>query len=169
MSVGPLSGKEGEKSRPLDHIRQIHPNRYVCIIYLHQYLSKCKRFPIISSMWYLHRALKHALQGLEPCKGHVVFHLVRASVHWYDIKTIGLMFLGINKLWARLRLKPLGDSWNELWAGAQNILMSKNINCITIIISLEVSHKIKLEKFYNKTVWKIFLLTTLWSERQQTL
>ena len=64
-------------------------------------------------MWFLHRALLSKAQSYLK----VVFHLVRASVHWYeilDIKTIDLMFLGINMFWARLRLKPLGDGQNEL-------------------------------------------------------
>ena len=102
IPVGSRSGKKGEKSRP--HMRQIHLPSSVCILYLHQFLSKCKRFPLISFMWYLHGALTHALQGSEPSKGHVVFHLVRASVHWFeilDIKTIELMFLGQHDLFLK--------------------------------------------------------------------
>jgi len=38
---------------------------------------------------------------------------------------------------------------------AQNIFMLKNINSITIIITLEAIEKIQIEKNYNETVWTI--------------
>ena len=41
------------------------------------------------------------------------------------------------------------------------MFMPKNINCVTIIISLEGSEKIQTEKNYNKTVCRIFLSPTM--------
>jgi len=49
---------------------------------------------------------------------------------------------------------------------AQNIFMPKNINSITINITLEGTEKIKTEKNDNKTLLRIFFLL---SKRQQTL
>ena len=80
MPVGPRSGKE-------DHIRQIHPSSSVCSLDRNQFLSKCKRFPRISSMGLLHRALPHALQGSDPFKGHFVFHVVRASSYYVPVNS----------------------------------------------------------------------------------
>ena len=59
------------------------------------------------------------------------------------------MFAGINMFWARL------DSFLRAKMSlrrAQNIFMPKNINSITIIITLEGIEKIKTEKNDNKTV-----------------
>ena len=59
------------------------------------------------------------------------------------------MFAGINMFWARLRLILK----NEMsLRRAQNIFMPKNINSITIIITLEGIEKIKTEKNDNKIV-----------------
>ena len=49
--------------------------------------------------------------------------------------TIEFMFLGINMVWARLSLRR-----------AQNIFMPKNINSITINITLDDIEKIETEK-----------------------
>ena len=42
------------------------------------------------------------------------------------------------------------------------IFMPKNINSITINITLEGIEKIKTEKNDNKTLWRIFLSPALW-------
>ena len=61
--------------------------------------------------------------------------------------TIEFMLAGINMFWARL------DSLAKMsLRRAQNIFMPKNINSITIIITLEGTEKIKTEKNDNKTV-----------------
>ena len=52
---------------------------------------------------------------------------------------------------------------------AQNIFMPKNINSITIIITLEDIEKIKTEKNDNKTLRRIFFFTSAVRKRQQTL
>ena len=59
------------------------------------------------------------------------------------------MFPGINMFWARLRL--ILRSKISL-RRAQNIFMPKNINSITINITLEGIEKIKTEKNDNKTL-----------------
>ena len=58
--------------------------------------------------------------------------------------TIEFMFAGINMFWARLRVMSLRR--------AQNIFMPKNINSITINITLEGIEKIKTERNDNKTL-----------------
>ena len=60
--------------------------------------------------------------------------------------TIEFMFAGINMFWARLGLILMS------LRRAQNIFMPKNINSITIIITLEGIEKIKTEENDNKTV-----------------
>ena len=45
---------------------------------------------------------------------------------------------------------------------AQNIFIPKNINSITINITLEDIEKIKTEKNDNKTLWRIFFSPALW-------
>ena len=45
---------------------------------------------------------------------------------------------------------------------AQNIFVPKNLNSITIIITLEGTEEIKTEKNDNKTVWRIFFSPALW-------
>ena len=52
------------------------------------------------------------------------------------------MFTGINMFWARLRLILAKMSLRR----AQNTFMHKNINSITINITLEDTEKIKTEK-----------------------
>ena len=69
------------------------------------------------------------------------------------------MLAGINVFWARLRLILARAVRRGLkWAlrRAQNIFMPKNINSITIIITLEDIERINTEKNDNKTVWRIF-------------
>ena len=61
------------------------------------------------------------------------------------------MFMGINMFWARLRLILSLRSQMSL-RRAQNIFMPKNINSITINITLEGIEKIKTEKNDNKTL-----------------
>ena len=51
---------------------------------------------------------------------------------------------------------------------AQNIFMPKNINSITINITLEGIEKIKTEKNNNKTLKNIFFISAV-RKRQQTL
>ena len=68
------------------------------------------------------------------------------------------MFAGINMFWARLRL-ILNDK----------IFMPKNINSITINITLEGIEEIKTEKNDNKTLPRIFFFTSAVRKRQQTL
>ena len=58
------------------------------------------------------------------------------------------MFASINMFWARLRLIFKNES--EKGRRAQNILMPKNINSVTIIITLEGIEKIKTEKKNDK-------------------
>ena len=68
-------------------------------------------------------------------------------------KTIEFMFAGINMFWARLRLILARAFRRGLkWAlrRAQNIFMSKNINSITIIITLEGIEIINTEKMTAK-------------------
>ena len=62
-----------------------------------------------------------------------------------NIKTIEFMFVGINMFWAQLRLiLARATRWGLKWVlrTAQNIFMPKNINSITIIITLEGIEKI---------------------------
>ena len=64
------------------------------------------------------------------------------------------MFEGINMFWVRLRLILARAIRRGLeWAlrRAQNIFMPKNINSITIIITLEGTERINTEKM--KTKW----------------
>ena len=71
------------------------------------------------------------------------------------------MFAGINMFWARLRLILARAVRRGLkWAlrRAQNIFMPKNINSITIIITLEGIERINTEK-----------MTTKLSEQSRTL
>ena len=68
-------------------------------------------------------------------------------------KTIEFMFLGINMFWARLRLALVRAIRPGLkWAlrRAQNIFMPKNINSVTIIITLKGIEKLKTEKMTTK-------------------
>ena len=63
------------------------------------------------------------------------------------------MFAGINMFWARLRLILARAVRRGLkWAlrRAQNIFMPKNINSITIIITLEGIERIDTEKMTTK-------------------
>ena len=63
------------------------------------------------------------------------------------------MFAGINMFWARLRLILARAVRRGLkWAlrRAQNIFMPKNINSITIIITLEGIERINTEKMKTK-------------------
>ena len=63
------------------------------------------------------------------------------------------MFAGINMFWARLRLILARAVRRGLkWAlrRAQNIFMPKNINSITIIITLEGIERINTEKMTTK-------------------
>ena len=72
------------------------------------------------------------------------------------------MFAGINMFWTRLKL-----IWKKMsLRRAQNIFMPKNINSITINITLEGIEKIKTEKNDNKTLWRIFFFTS--AVRKQT-
>ena len=68
------------------------------------------------------------------------------------------MFAGINMFWARLRLilARAARLVKMSLRRAQNIFMPKNINSITINITLEGIEKIKTEKNDNKTLWRIF-------------
>ena len=70
-------------------------------------------------------------------------------VLWCTNITIEFMFAGINMFWARLRL--ILESKMSL-RRAQNIFMLKNINSITINITLEGTEKKKTEKNDNKTL-----------------
>ena len=68
-------------------------------------------------------------------------------------KTIEFMFADINMFWARLRLILARAVRRGLkWAlrRAQNIFMPKNINSITIIITLEGIERINTEKMTTK-------------------
>ena len=74
-------------------------------------------------------------------------------VKFLDIITI--MFAGINMFWARLRLFSLSRYARAKMSlrRAQNIFMPRNINSITINITLEGIEKLKTEnKNDNKTV-----------------
>ena len=62
------------------------------------------------------------------------------------------MFFGINMFWARLRLILARAAESLSLRRAQNIHMPKNINSITINITLEGIEKIKTEKNDNKTL-----------------
>ena len=61
------------------------------------------------------------------------------------------MFASINMFWARLRLILVARAKMSL-RRALNIFMPKNINSVTINITLEGIEKIKTEKNYNKTL-----------------
>ena len=78
----------------------------------------------------------------------------------FGIKTVEFMFAGINLLWARLRLILARTVQRGLtvWAlgMAQNIFKSKNINCITTIITLEGFRKIKTKKTNMTTKQRAF-------------
>jgi len=59
------------------------------------------------------------------------------------------MFVDINMFWAQLRLTLAWAIRQGLkWAlrMVQNIFMPKNLNCITTVISLEGTEKLKAEK-----------------------
>ena len=74
------------------------------------------------------------------------------------------MFAGINMFWARLRLiLALAASARAKMSlrRAQNIFMPKNINSITINITLEGIEEIKTEKNDNKTLRRIFFSPAL--------
>ena len=75
-----------------------------------------------------------------------IVHCLKCCYSLFNI-TIEFMFAGINMFWARLGL-ILKMSLRR----AQNTFMPKNINSITIIITLEGIEKIKTEKNENKTV-----------------
>ena len=63
------------------------------------------------------------------------------------------MFAGINMFWARLRLilaRAVRRGLKSALRRAQNIFMPKNINSITIIISLEGIERINTEKMTTK-------------------
>ena len=65
------------------------------------------------------------------------------------------MFAGINMFWARLKLilaQAAKARAKMSLRRAQNISMPKNINSITINITLEGIEKIKTEKNDNKTL-----------------
>ena len=63
--------------------------------------------------------------------------------------TIEFMFAGINMFWARLSLAARAKMSLRR---ALNIFMPKNINSITINITLDGTEKIKTEKNDNKTL-----------------
>ena len=68
-------------------------------------------------------------------------------------KTIEFMFAGINMFWARLRLilaRAVRRGLKLALRRAQNIFMPKNINSITIIITLEGIERINTEKMTTK-------------------
>ena len=65
------------------------------------------------------------------------------------------MLAGMNMFWARLRLilaRAARPGLKMSLRRAQNIFMLKNINSITINITLEGIEKIKTEKNDNKTL-----------------
>ena len=64
-------------------------------------------------------------------------------------KAIDLMFMGINMFWAWLRLilaHAMRWGLKSALGRAQNIFMPKNLNCITIVTTLEGIKKMKTEK-----------------------
>ena len=85
---------------------------------------------------------------IEACSVMVNMALKLLDTKMNNI-TIEFMFLGINMFWARLRHKMS-------LRRAQNIFMPKNINSITINITLEGTEEIKTQKNDNKTLRRIF-------------
>ena len=82
------------------------------------------------------------------------------------------MFAGINMFWARLRLILAwairrGLKW--VLRGAQNIFMPKNINSITIIITLEGIEKINTEKLTTKQSEEYFFHERCWKTSTNTV
>ena len=78
-------------------------------------------------------------------------------------KTIEFMFPGTNMFWARLKptlARPVRRGLKWALRRAQNIFMPKNINSITIIITLEGIEKINTEKMTTKHSEECFFL--LW-------
>ena len=78
-------------------------------------------------------------------------------------KAIEFMFAGINMFWARLRLilaRAVRRGFKWALIRAQNIFMPKNINSITIIITLEGIERINTEKMTTKHSEEYFFL--LW-------
>ena len=68
-------------------------------------------------------------------------------------KAIEFMFAGINMFWAQLRLilaRAVRRGFKWALIRAQNIFMPKNINSITIIITLEGIERINTEKMTTK-------------------
>ena len=65
------------------------------------------------------------------------------------------MFVGINVFWIRLIVvSAQGLKW--VLSCAQYIFVPANVNCITIIITLECTELIKtLKKTYQETFWTI--------------
>ena len=88
----------------------------------------------------------------------------RSNVSWFvlnnvlivrnDNETIEFVFAHFNPRLTALAKMSLSR--------AQNIFMPKNINSITIIITLEGIEKIKTEKNDNRTVWTITRAFTSW-------
>ena len=75
-----------------------------------------------------------------------------ASTQSLNNKTTKFMFAGINLFWA---------CFPGALRRTQDIFMPKNINCITVIISVEGIEKVETKKNDKKTVWRIFLSPTL--------
>ena len=106
-------------------------------------------------MWKSEKVFILCENNMSPWKSHANKCCV-CSGFLCDNKTIEFMFAGINMFWARLRLILARAVRRGLkWAlrRAQNIFMPKNINSITIIITLEGIERINTEK-----------MTTKWSE-----
>jgi len=80
-------------------------------------------------------------------------------VHMTNI-TIEFVFAGIGMFWVRLRLILAARARMSL-RGTQDIFMPKNINSITINITLEGIEAIKTEKNNNKTLRRIFFSPAL--------
>ena len=98
IPVGPRSGREGEKCRPLDHMRQIpfiHQAPFVSFIKFNVYIY-IRDFPHISFMWYLHCVLKHCTVVIYACalsellissfSATLKSFCMNTGTNWYEIQ-----------------------------------------------------------------------------------
>ena len=125
--------------------------------YSHEHPDKSIRIPIFSNSFIICKKKKTVkikkpkFVGLTSVNSDFFFSLYYETplINTAFNKTIQFMFAGVNMFWARLRLTLAravrrGLKWALRRVG--NIFMLKNINCITIITTLEGNEKIRTEK-----------------------
>ena len=127
------------------------------IWYSHEHPDKSIRIPIFPNSFIICKKIKKQWRSKKPKIVGLTLLIRMYFPLYYETplintafnKTIEFMFAGINMLWARLRLILARAVRRGLeWAlrRVQNIFVLKNINCITIITTLEGNDKIRTEK-----------------------